>query len=99
MTIVFSFRFVLSPLRMKTQRKFNDGTLSQFSDFCLADPSPAAPSARAAAPWAAPVPAPLRVRPYLSLLSSSLRDVAPPPAQLSSLVRVAALVGRQLAGQ
>jgi hypothetical protein len=49
-------------------------------------------------PWRPPRGPPL-FRPYLSLLSSSLRDVAPPPAQLSSRIRVAALVGRQLAGQ
>ncbi len=61
--------------------------------------SPAAPAARAAAPGPAPVPAPGRDRPRLSLLASSLRGVAPSPAQLASRVHVAALVCQQLAGQ
>ncbi len=51
------------------------------------------------APVTAPVTAPGRDRPRLSLLSSSLRVVALPPAQLAPRVCVAALVGWQLARQ
>jgi hypothetical protein len=61
--------------------------------------SPAAPAARSAASGPAPVSAPGRGRPRLSLMASSLRDVASSPAQLATRLRVAALIGRQLAGQ
>jgi hypothetical protein len=61
--------------------------------------SPAAPAAGSAASGPDPVPAPGRGRPHRSWLASSLLLAASPPALLTSRVCVAALIGRQLAGQ
>jgi hypothetical protein len=101
--VLSQFTFILSNDSLSLRFFFLEKLSAQYEFFSCCQiswlASPSAPAARSAASGPAPVSTPGRGRPRLSLLASSLLVAASSPAQLASRVRVAALIGWQLAGQ